>query len=33
MPTDTAIIVAAITGIFLLYAAVLIWGDYYTHHR
>ena len=30
MPTDIAIIVGAITAIFILFAAVLAWADHYT---
>lgn len=30
MPSDVAIIVAAIVFAFLVFAAALAWGDYYT---
>jgi hypothetical protein len=33
MPTETAIVIAAIVAAFLLYAAVLMWGDYYTRRH
>jgi hypothetical protein len=32
MPTDVAIIVAGIVLIFVLFAAALAWGDYYTRN-
>jgi hypothetical protein len=33
MPTETAIIIAAIVAAFVIYAAALAWADFYTHHR
>ena len=30
MPTDTAVIVGAITLVFLLFAAALAWADHYS---
>jgi hypothetical protein len=30
MPTETAIIVAAIVAVFAIYAGVLMWADFYT---
>jgi hypothetical protein len=33
MPTETAIIVAAIVLAFAVYAGVLAWADFYTHQR
>lgn len=31
MPTEVAVITAAIVFIFIVFAAVLAWGDYYTN--
>jgi hypothetical protein len=33
MPTETAIIVAAIVLAFAVYAGVLAWADFYTHQH
>jgi hypothetical protein len=33
MPTETAIIVAAIVAAFAIYAATLAWADYYSHYQ
>lgn len=33
MPTETAIIVAAIVTAFAIYAVALAWADFYTSHR
>lgn len=33
MPTETAIVVAAIVAVFAAYAVALAWGDFYTSHR
>ena len=33
MPTETAIVIAAIVAAFAVYAAVLAWADFYTHHQ
>lgn len=33
MPSETAIIVAAIVTAFALYATALPWADFYTSHR
>jgi len=32
MPTETVIVVAAIVAVFAIYAAALIWADFYTHN-
>lgn len=32
MPTETAIIVGGIVAAFAVYALVLAWADFYTHH-
>ena len=32
MPTETAIVVAAIVAMFAIYAAALIWADFYTRN-
>jgi len=33
MPTETAIVIAAIVAAFAVYAAALAWADFYTHHH
>jgi hypothetical protein len=33
MPTETAIIVAAIVLAFAIYAAALAWADFYSHNH
>jgi hypothetical protein len=32
MPTETAVIIAAIIAAFVIYAATLAWADFYSHH-
>ncbi len=32
MPTETAIVVAGIVAVFVIYAAALMWGDFYTRN-
>ena len=31
MPTETAVVVAGIVAVFMIYAGVLMWADYYTN--
>jgi len=33
MPTDVTVFVAAIAGVFIIFAAVLAWADYHTSKR
>jgi len=33
MPTETALVVAAIIAVFVMFASVLGWGDHYTSKR
>jgi hypothetical protein len=32
MPTETAIVIAAIVAVFAIYAAALMWADFYTRN-
>ena len=32
MPTETAVVVAAIVAMFAIYATALIWADFYTRN-
>jgi hypothetical protein len=33
MPTETVLVITAITAAFVIYAAVLAWADFYTNRR
>jgi len=33
MPTETAVVVAAIVAMFAIYATALIWADFYTRNN
>jgi hypothetical protein len=33
MPTETALVVAGVVAVFVMFASVLAWGDHYTSRR
>jgi hypothetical protein len=33
MPTETALVVAAVVAVFVMFASVLAWADHYTSKR